>query len=221
LFHQSALLLLAFYPALKMRFRLSVIITVLGIGILIFIFRIAWLHTLLGYGASLFSEDTLIAQKLNAYTTSEIFLRNRVFSPVIPFYMIIFILAVIKRLRLSEQMPYFNIIFNLFFLFLLSFFYLYESVDISFRFGCYFMLSYVVLFPLTLGLLKSRKHVIVAMTAIFMLSAYAMRDVFLEGNKEMIMYRPYQNYMWIKMGLQHSDTEKHKLKSESPEEETP
>ncbi|MDR2361191.1 MAG: EpsG family protein [Prevotellaceae bacterium] len=223
LFHQSALLLWAFYPVLKMRFRLSVIIPVLGIGILIFIFKIAWLHTLLEYGASLFSEDTLIGQKLIAYSSSEIFLRNRPFSPAIPFYMTLFILlilAFIKRLRLSEQTPYFTIIFNLFFLFILSFFYLYESLDISFRFGYYFMLSYVFLFPLALGLLKSRKqHLIVAMTAIFMLSAYTMREVFLEGNKQMRMYRPYQNYVWIKMGLQHSDTEKHKLKSEPPDED--
>lgn len=208
LFHQSAILLLAFYPLFRVRIKPSIMIAVLGAGIVIFILKISWLHALLECGTSLFPEDSLIAQKLVTYTSDEIFLRIRELSPVMPFYVMLFVLILIKRKQLSEQTPYFNILFNLFFLFVLSFFYLYESVDISLRFGCYFMGSYVLLFPLVLTLLKRRKHVVAAMIVLCMLSIYAMRGVFLESNKELVKYRPYQNYIMVKMGLQHDVDDK-------------
>jgi hypothetical protein len=218
LFHQSAIFLLAFYPLFRIRIKSSIIIAVLGIGVVIFILKISWLHAILEYGASLFHEDSLIAQKLITYTSNEIFLRNRLLSPVMPYYVLIFIVATIKRKQLSEQIPYFNVIFNLFFLFVLSFFYLYESVDISLRFGYYFMVSYVLLFPLLLTLLNLRKRIVAAMIVICMLNLYAMRGMFLDNNEQMMMYRPYQNYITIKTGLQRSDAKERMLKLNPPKE---
>jgi hypothetical protein len=152
-----------------------------------------------------FMEIDMLSSKLISYSTSSILSKNRTFSPVMLAYVPIFLVAVHSRERLSVNNPYYNIFLNMYALFLFSVFALYESEDISVRIGTYFIFGFCMILPIILDLFKNSYEKYLGATVIIMLSLYSIRNLVYSDQAMTIMYRPYQSYLLVEMGLQISD----------------
>lgn len=207
-FHRSAIILLVVYPISRIYIKSWMHIIILLLGIFLMVAKITLLQPILQLGSTIFISGP-IAGKLLAFTTNSFFAVPRTITVGLMIYIPVYVIAIVKRKKLEQLVPYYNVILNLFLCFIITLFLLYESKDISIRFSSYFTFAFALTLPLLLSFLKQDvKNLIIGFSVIFFISVYAMRNMILEGESTTIMYRPYQNYIFHKLGLQESDAEK-------------
>lgn len=206
LFHRSAIILLIVYPISKCYIKSWVHLLLLSVGILFMLLKIKWIEFIFSLIGLLFVSGPL-ATKLLDFTTNSFFQIERSLTVGIVLYVPVFVLAVCKRKRLEAITPYYNIILNIFLFFIITVFYLYESYDISNRFSSYFSFSFGLCLAFLLSQLKQKKYnLLLGFCIVFFISLFAMRNTILPTNTS-IMYHPYQNYIFAKMGLVESTAE--------------
>lgn len=208
-FHYTAAILIFFYPLYNMRFSKHTMITIIIISFCIFVFRFPLISILFDILGKTFNNELLTSKLLN-YTTNEFLTKSRVLSPLMVIYIPIFIIAVLWQENLSKITPYYNILLNIFMLFIVSVFILYESEDISVRVSTYFMIGFCLLLPLTLELIKIGTSRTIMATCILMLSLYSIRHMIYGDQISSILFRPYQNFLFIEAGIQDSDAQQRK-----------
>ena len=135
----------------------------------------------------LFSSNILY--KVLYYTTSDIEpwpINIKVF-----FYLAILFVIVYNRNKLAERFPYFNIILNLLFLFVLLRNVLWESVELDMRLGFYMSLGMTMGFPLLFEIV-SRKLIRQLTFVVFVfVNWYQCQNYFFS----IPTFSPYQNYI--------------------------
>lgn len=208
-FHYTAVILLLCYPLYNIKFSKTTMISIMAISFIILVLRLPWISFVIDLLGSTVNNE-LLSSKLLTYTSNEFLTKSRILSPVMLIYVPVFITAVLYRDKLSKTTPYYNILLNIFMFFIVSVFGLYESEDISVRMSSYFMISFCLLLPLTLELVEAGTSRSIVATSILILSLYSIRDMIYSDQVSSILFRPYQNYILIEAGIQHSDAQNRK-----------
>lgn len=206
-FHRSAAVLIIVYPIVRLHIKSWIHYLIFGVGLAVIVLKIGWLKGVLEFSTSIFVSGPM-AGKVSSFLSNEFFSVPRTITPGLLIYLPIYLIAVWRRKDLEKLIPDFNTILNLFLLYIVTLFYLYESYDISVRFGAYFSIAFVLTFPLMLDLLRQDKpNLTIGFTAILFVSIFAMRYAIIGNEPTTIMLRPYQNYVMYKMGLVDSDAQ--------------
>lgn len=202
--HWTSILLLPMYFVLNKKASIRNVIVVIVASTIIFSFQIKWLGAFMGDILNQINGFTLLAGKVNAYTTNDVFSQNRGWN-MYSFYVyikIIVLLVITYKKRdyiiKNENSKSFNIFFNLSLAQFFCIFTFYEFYEMSERFKFYFLISEVVLFPWLIisFYFKIQKQIIsfACITFIFF-NSY----IYLLEFPTAIAYTPYQNFIIYKM----------------------
>ncbi|MDC8098919.1 EpsG family protein [Chryseobacterium rhizosphaerae] len=202
--HWTSILLLPMYFVLNKKASIRNVIIIIVASTVIFSFQIKWLGAFMGDILSQINGFTLLAGKVNAYTTNDVFSQNRGWN-MYSFYVyikIILLLAITYKKRndiiKDEKSKYFNIFFNLSLAQFFCIFTFYEFYEMSERFKFYFLISEVVLFPwiIVSFYFKFQKQIISFVCIIFV---FFNSYIYLLELPTAIAYTPYQNYIIYKL----------------------
>jgi transmembrane protein EpsG len=197
--HWSTFLLFPFYFLINHTASKKFTISLFAVTIIIFTFQIKWLGSIMGDVLVQLNFATKIADKVDAYTTKEIYAFTRKWDlyTVFNFIRIAFVVFLSIRFKdiLSERVKHFTLLYNLILTELFVFFCLYEFTEISERMRYYFLISEVILISNVIYCFKSTifKHVyFLLFLVVLFLNSYP----FLLNLKSTVAYHPYQNY-WV------------------------
>ena len=202
--HWTSILLVPMYFILNRKASIRNVVIVIIISTIVFSFQIKWLGVVMGDVLNQINGFTLLAGKVSAYTTNDVFAQNRGWNTYSFYVYIKIILLVIltyqKRniIIKKEKSQYFNIFFNLSLAQFFCIFTFYEFYEMSERFKFYFLISEVILFPwlIVSFYYRYQKQITLCMCTIFIF--FNSYIYFLEFPTS-IAYTPYQNYIIYKM----------------------
>ena len=187
-FHVSVIIVYPLYFFLNKKISSRLIVGTSVAGLLVIGLQLPIIGWITEYLISpLFSSNILY--KVLYYTTSDIEpwpINIKVF-----FYLAILFVIVYNRNKLAERFPYFNIILNLLFLFVLLRIVLWESVELDMRLGFYMSLGMTMGFPLLFEIV-SRKLIRQLTFVVFVfVNWYQCQNYFFS----IPTFSPYQNYI--------------------------
>lgn len=196
--HWTAIILLPLYIFANKKVSVKSTVFLFVVSVVVFTFKIKWLGAILGDLIGQLNAYTTLSNKLNVYTTSEIFSIERgwdLFSVYnfIRITLIIFFTHLFKD-RISKSVPSFTILYNFVLLELICMFCLFEFFEISERLRFYFTIAEVILLSHIIFVLKNHIMRIFALIILafgVFLNAYP----FLLELPSTVAYHPYQNYL--------------------------
>ncbi len=198
LFHRSALIMFPLYFFLNIRFSNKILLVVLFLGCAVMFFHIPWFSQSLLF-ITKFMGNTYY-EKAVVYTSDEIFGANRLLS--VEFLLNIFLVFLFLFYRKYLDMKkYGNLFLNLFMMGIVTYYYFYESITMSYRFRLYFLYSLIILFPYLIEVIRDyarlKKIAFIAVLLIYC-SAYNGK-IYLHIPPPSLLYNPYQNYIEYKI----------------------
>lgn len=194
LFHRSALIMFPLYFLLNIRFSNKVHLAVLFLGCAIMFFHIPWFNQSLLFITKFMGKAYY--ERAVLYTSDEIFGTNRLIS--VEFLLNIFLVSLFLFYRkYLDAKKYGNLFLNLFMMGIITYYYFYESITMSYRFRLYFLYSLILLFPYLIEVIREyaglKKYALIAVLLICC-SAYNGK-IYLHIPPPSILYNPYQNYI--------------------------
>jgi hypothetical protein len=194
-FHRSALVMFPLYFFFKTRFSNKTILILVISGSLLMLLKIKWLYSSILFVSGIFGDA--FYQRALFYMNSGVFGVSRTVGVTFFFLTFLLLLFMWKRKEI-ESKKYGNLFFNIFVVYLVIFYYLYEFYEISVRFNLYFMFSLVVLFPYLLEMFKKQSNRIIIIVFLAMYCFTLNAKVYL-NDPSTIVYNPYQNYFIHKL----------------------
>lgn len=196
--HWTAILLLPLYLFANKRISKIYTILFLIISVIIFTFKIKWLHALMGGLVNQINSFTMLSDKVQTYTTDEVFSQQRGWD-LFSFYnfvriTIIIIIMNIYKKNFINSVSNFNIFYNLIIIELICIFCLFEFYEISERLRFYFTIAEVVILSSFIFFFKNhivRIFILMIIGFGIFLNAYPYILQF----PSTIAYHPYQNYL--------------------------
>jgi hypothetical protein len=190
LFHQTALLLLPLYFFLNKRFKNSILLIFVSIGVIFALFQISWLRFVINHAIDL-GAFTL---KLSSYMMKG---HSRIFGIGFLGNLIILVFCLIKRNSMKSN-KMFNLFLNMYVFSLIFYYFTWEISIISSRFRLYFLIGNIVLLTYFIDMYKNR--LIKSLVFVFIVSYCLFYGrIYLFEYTEAISYNPYQNYVIYKM----------------------
>lgn len=197
LFHWSAAILLPLYFFINKKISIKFSIFILIFSTVVFSFQIKWLGAIMGDLLNKINSFTLLAKKVEAYTTDDTFARERGWDKMtvyiyLKMVVIVFITYFFKEK--FENNKYFTIFSNLLLIQFLCIFTFYEFFEISDRYKSYFLISEVILIPMVLEVINVNFVKQLAFVIVVPL-IFANSYVYYLELPTAIAYNPYQNYV--------------------------
>lgn len=197
--HWSSALLLPLYFIIRKPVSSKIAFAIFLIGTLLFALQVKWLSTLTGGLSDQLQSFSLLADKVNAYTTISNFAKNRSFDLFTLYnYVLIALIYIGSGIVLKDKKDKRIVIFrNLLICQFIITFLLYEFYEISERLKFYFLISVVYLIPVMVSSFSFRFYRQVA-TAFFIVFITFNSYTYLFAIYSTISYQPYQNLflMW-------------------------
>ena len=197
--HWSSALLLPLYFVLRKEISVKMTVSLFVISVAIFTFQIKWLGALLGDFLLQLNFASKLAEKVDAYTTNEIFSITRGWDLYAVFNFVRITTIVFFSIKfkdvLGEKIKYFTIFYNLILIELFTYFCLYEFTEISERLRFYFFISEIFLIANIIFCFKAFVYRQVFFSA-FLLILFLNSYPFFLNSASTIAYHPYQNY-WV------------------------
>lgn len=197
--HWSSLLLLPLYFFIRNDSSKKLTIALFLISAFVFTFQIKWLGSILGDLIFQLNFASKIAEKVDAYTSIEIYATVRKWDLYSIFNFLrlslVAFFCIKHKVILTEKVKYFNLFYNLILIELFAFFCLYEFIEISERLRFYFLISEIILISNIIFSFKSslfKQIYFMLFLIIFFLNSYP----FLLNSQSTVAYHPYQNY-WV------------------------
>lgn len=206
LFHISALVLFPFYWLLRHRWSDRILYISIGVATIVCALEIKFIELVamqcadylfggIGYKLAAYGLESQKTWGMNLKVVLEI---------------ILFVLYVKNRSKL-QKLPYGEIVLNMFFFYMLCRLLLWESIDMSSRFGYYFIGGIFLGLPLMIDLYKTKLNRNLCLLFIILFDFYQSQTWLLE-NTSTITYNPYQNYVIHRMfDLKDTGEERFKL----------
>lgn len=195
LFHLSALIMLPLYFFFKGKFNNSKLLFIVGLGCVLMLFNIKWIHALLMFIGNILGGGFLV--KIQYYTTNETYNVNRAIS--IGFFLnLLLVLLFLRKRKVIESYKYGNLFINVFMVNIIVYYYLYEFMEISIRFRLYYIFSLMVLFPYLLESYQNLVNKIMIGIFIFIYCMMTNIKIYLNAPTT-VVYNPYQNYFVYKI----------------------
>ncbi|MFW2136097.1 EpsG family protein [Chryseobacterium sp. TY4] len=202
--HWTSILLLPLYFIINKKASIRNVVVIIIFSTAIFSFQVKWLGAFMGNILNQINSFTLLAGKVNAYTTNGVFSQNRGWN-MYTFYVYIKIILLLiftytrrNYFNSFEKSRYYNIFFNLSLAQFFCIFTFYEFYEMSERFKFYFLTSEVVLFPwlIVSYYYKFQKHIVTLICSVFI---FFNSYIYLLEFPNAIAYTPYQNYIYYKV----------------------
>ncbi len=198
-FHWSAILFLPLYFLIHRKYS-----TVLLSLLVVFFISFNLLHLQTGdlvykLSSLVFGEESRITKKALFYTTSSVFSVKRVLNIGFIANVLIAFATLFFRENLNRRIKNFDIFLNIMLLQLFFYLVMYEFIELSGRLRFYTLISYLVILPYYIKIVKTLKGKVIVLILIILYSFTYVR-VFASNNRiESISYNPYQNYLIYKM----------------------
>lgn len=207
LFHFSALVLFPFYWLLRHQWSDKILYISIGIATVICTLEVKFIELILTQCAGYLFGG--IGYKLAVYGVES--QSEWGMNPKVVLEVILFLLYVRNKSNLQKKLPYGGIILNMFFFYMLCRLLLWESIDMSSRFGYYFVGGIFLGLPLLVDLYKTKFNRSLCLIFIILFNFYQSQTWLLE-NTSTITYNPYQNYVIHRMfDLKDTGEERFKL----------
>lgn len=196
--HWTALILLPLYFFVNKKISLSYTVFIFIISIVIFTFKIKWMALILGDLIGQLNTFTMLSDKVEAYTTNDVFSQERgwdMFS-LYNFSRISLIITILYffRNKISNNFPSFNTFYNFILLELFCIFCLFEFFEISERLRFYFTIAEVVIVSHVIFII--RNYIVRIFALLFLaIGVFLNAYPFLLQLPSTIAYHPYQNYV--------------------------
>jgi hypothetical protein len=194
-FHWSAYLLIPLYFLISKRFSNLVLTCIFLISLSIFMLKIGWLQFVFVHIFSGFSNE-FIASKIFTYTdtyeSGRGFSANTIASII--FYVSTFILCLYYRLNLEGKNKYFNMFLNIYMCQVVSYFALYEFIEMADRLRLYFLIANLILLPSMVFVFISLKERVLIYTYLIAFAFFSCKPYVL-NEQVTIAYHPYQNFI--------------------------
>ncbi|MEN6452769.1 MAG: EpsG family protein [Prolixibacteraceae bacterium] len=206
MFHITSLLLLPLYFILHVEFNNRILIAVVGCGIIISFFHIAWLR--------FFMEKMIDSFYINSITGKLYGYSNRAdvrnFGVGSLLNAVIFIFCILKRNQLKQN-SLFNVLLNMYVISLFFYYFTWELNEFSSRFRLYFSIGNIILFTYFIDIYQQRINKLIVFLFIVSFSVFYGRPYLFE-TQEGIAYNPYQNYITHKIFKMESTGQERLLK---------
>jgi len=192
-FHWSAIFFLPLYFILNHKFSSKFIYLLSLTFILFFVFQVKTGDLLYTLTNNLLGSSE-ITNKVNFYTTQNLYSVNRVLNFGFISNVLIFIATMLHREKLETSISYFNILLNLMILQLFFYFVTYEYIELSGRLRFYTLISYIVILP---GFIQIYKYLFnrIVIFSLIVLYCLSYSYIYMISSKKTIAYNPYQNYL--------------------------
>lgn len=197
LFHWSAAILFPLYFFLERKISVKLSVFIVVFSTLVFTFQIKWLGAIMGDFLTKINSFTLLAKKVEAYTTNDFFARERSWDKMTIYAYLRIIALIFFNYLFREKYKdnkYYNIFYNLLIIQFLCIFTFYEFFEISDRYKSYFLISEVILIPFIIIAIKEEflKQLSFALIAPLI---FANSYIYFLEAPTAIAYNPYQNYI--------------------------
>jgi O-antigen ligase len=157
--------------------------------------KIGWLQFVFVHIFSGFSNE-FIASKIFTYTdtyeSGRGFSANTIASII--FYVSTFILCLYYRLNLEGKNKYFNMFLNIYMCQVVSYFALYEFIEMADRLRLYFLIANLILLPSMVFVFISLKERVLIYTYLIAFAFFSCKPYVL-NEQVTIAYHPYQNFI--------------------------
>lgn len=190
-FHRSAIIIIPLYFVLQMCYSNVVLIAITIFGCVLMLFRIPWITSLLMFVGRFLGDG--FGEKIVLYTQHDVYGIGKEASIGDFLNIVLFIIFLLGR-KSIENKKYGNLFLNLFVAYLIVYYYIYEYMEISVRFGLYFMYSLAVLFPVLLESCLSYYNRLVWAIALFLYCFIYNINIYI-NHPTTVLYNPYQNYI--------------------------
>ncbi|MBS6507610.1 MAG: EpsG family protein [Paraclostridium bifermentans] len=183
LFHKSTLVLYPVYFIVNREYKTSILVILMGLSVILGFTR--WINFI-----TLFTPD-VIDKSINSYLSAGM---SAGISPAMIEKILVILVALIFRKKLSEKFKYFNIFLNLYVISFMSYYSLIESYVLQQRMVIIFNISGIILISyfIYLGNKKIIKSLICAVIAV-MVSVFFIKSVSLFNEDS--DYVPYKSYI--------------------------
>lgn len=218
LFHNSGFIIFPLYWLINRNIASSYIYILTVVGLIIIVLKISLLQLIVQYVFEPIIPGTKILYKLLIYSSEDGKMLSWGFNIKVILYIMILFFATFYRNQLSKQTPYFNILLNSLFVYVLVRQVLWESADINNRINYYFVFGLIFILPMTLSVFNGYKNKLIVLFGVIFLNFYQANNWFLEHPTTQ-SFNPYQNYIVHKIfnfesdGLQRNIQQK-KIKSD-------
>ncbi len=198
-FHWSAILFFPLYFVIHRNYSTILLSSLVAFFILFNLLQISTGDLVYKLSLIIFGESSSITNKALFYTTSSVFSVKRIFNIGFIANNLIVIATLFFREKLNEKIKNFNIFLNLIILQLFFYLVMYEFIELSGRLRFYTLISYIIILPYFIQIIKTLKGKMIVLTLIILYSFTYVR-IFTSNNRvESISYNPYQNYFIHKM----------------------
>ncbi|HRO42879.1 MAG TPA: EpsG family protein [Flavipsychrobacter sp.] len=214
LFHWSSIMLIPLYFVLQAKLRNWFVLSSVFLSLLMFFLNIKWLTSIVVFLLPYLTGNSSLIGKAIVYTTEESFASgwkvNLSMILNVVFSIIMLLLLLIFRKRLSVRFRYYNLFLNVYVLQLLIYFSFSELLEVAERMKLYFVIGNIVLLPYLIGTVR-RLSLKVGVTVLIALYGAIGSRAYLLERPATIAYHPYQNYIVYK-ALDLRSTGKERLK---------
>jgi hypothetical protein len=187
--HISSIILFPLYFVLNRYFTNKMIVIVIFIGLILFISKIDILNFLLDLVPSSFYY---IYIKVISYRNSEEFGISRSLSITQIEYLLFFILLIKYRTKLNKANKYFNIFFNMYFIYGILLFYFFGVVAFSGRLKFFFVLSIPFFIPYFVKLFRKNFMLVFMIYSLYVITLMIFMFYRWEA------FDVYRNYFFLK-----------------------
>jgi hypothetical protein len=196
-FHWTSIIFILIYFFVRRRYTNFFAIMFMITCIVILLFHITWAEFFFKQLSKSFPETNIITKVIVYTNKTSVYAGESAFGLGTLLNFIIFSIFTWKRLIFEKKMPYFNIFYNLFLIYLFLYFALFEFGEISGRLRLYTFLSLIVLLPNCLLIVTNNSKLFLSF--IFALYGFIYGRIFISSDEVSIAYQPYQNYIIYKI----------------------
>ncbi len=206
-FHWSAILFFPLYFVIHRNYSTLLLSGLVAFFILFNLLQISTGNLVYKLSLILFGENSRITDKALFYTTSSIYSVKRVLNIGFIANSLIAIATLFFRENLKSKIKNFDVFLNLLLLQLFFYLVMYEFIELSGRLRFYTLISYIIILPYFISIIKTLKGRMIVLSLIILYSFTYVRTFTSNKRIESISYNPYQNYIIHKIFHKRSDGE--------------